>query len=74
MSIEQLTAEAVSLPLADRLTLAQTLWNSLEGGQIDSSEASDIAEAVKRDNELTSGKVIGRTHEQVMQAARLAIG
>lgn len=74
MSIEQLTAEAVSLPLADRLTLAQALWNSLEGGQIDSSEAADIDEAMKRDNDLPCGRVTGRTHEQVMQAARLAIG
>jgi len=33
-----------------------------------------LAEAIRRDEELSSGVVQGRTHEEVMQAARRAVG
>ncbi|MDQ1639322.1 MAG: hypothetical protein QOF62_2661 [Pyrinomonadaceae bacterium] len=32
--------------------------------------ATAVAEAIRRDKELSSGDVAGRTHEKVMQAAR----
>jgi hypothetical protein len=32
-----------------------------------------LEESARRDDELTTGKVIGRTHEQVMAAARKTI-
>ena len=34
---------------------------------------SELDDAMKRDEELSSGKVAGRTHEEVMQAARRAL-
>jgi len=74
MSTQELTAEAMALPLADRVSLAQALWQSIDAGLADSEEREAVREAVRRDQELSSGNVIGRTHEEVMQAARRAIG
>ena len=64
----------MALPLADRVSLAQALWQSIDAGLADSEEREAVREAVRRDQEISSGIVIGRTHEEVMQAARRAIG
>jgi hypothetical protein len=40
----------------------------------DTDRQSAVREAILRDQELSSGAAAGRTHEQVMQAARRAIG
>lgn len=74
MSTQQLTTEAMSLPLSERVSLAQTLWQSIDTDISDSEERDAVYEAVRRDQELSTGAVIGRTHEEVMQAARRAIG
>ncbi len=76
MSAKQLTQEAMALPLAERVALAQTLWQSIEGRRSDavSKEVEwAVNESGRRDAELSSGKVVGRTHQQVMQAARKAL-
>ncbi len=73
MSTEQLAAEAMALPLAERVSLAQALWESIGAGLTDVDEHAAIAEAIRRDKELSSGQVTGRTHEEVMQAARRAL-
>jgi hypothetical protein len=76
MSAKELAQEAMALPLAERVALAQTLWQSI-GGQSADSVNTDVQwaveEAAKRDAELSSGAVSGRTHGQVMRAARKAI-
>jgi len=74
MSNEQIIAEAMELSLPDRVSLAQALWQSIEEGLADADEGSVVREAVARDEELSSGVVEGRSHEEVMQAARRAIG
>ena len=74
MSIQQLTTEAMALPLAERASLAQALWESIDTGLEDIQEPDAIREAIQRDEELSSGSVEGRTHEEVMRAARRAIG
>ena len=74
MSAQQLIDEAMALPLSDRVSLAQALWQSIGSGL---SEADDIVgsqESVRRDQELSAGGVLGRTHGEVMQSARRAIG
>lgn len=73
MSTEQLIAEAMALPLTERVSLAQALWESIDGGLPDTEERDAVAEAIQRDEELSSGRVTGRTHEEVMQAARRAL-
>ena len=74
MSKEQFIAEAMELPLPERVSLAQALWQSIDAGLADTNERDAVREAVGRDQELSSGAVAGRTHEEVMQAARRAIG
>ena len=74
MSVEQLKEEAMSLPLPERLSLAQALWESINTGLADTDEPTAVREAIRRDEELSSDTVVGRTHEQVMKAARRAIG
>jgi bacterioferritin-associated ferredoxin len=74
MSTEQLIREAIDLPLRERLSLAQRLWESIEQGVVDAEERQVVAEAVRRDEELTSGVAVGREHGEVMQAARQRLG
>ncbi len=76
MSLQQLSNEALALPLAERVVLAQTLWASLEEEPEEPVEPDDRSvaeEALRRDAELTAGTVTGRTHAEVMAAARRAI-
>jgi hypothetical protein len=73
MSTQQLIAEAMSLSLPERVSLAQALWESIDAGLPDTDERDAIRQAIGRDQELSSGAVGGRSHEEVMQAARRAI-
>lgn len=73
MSSEQLTSEAMALPLSERVSLAQALWNSIHAGLAESDGDDAVREALRRDEELSSGKVTGRTHKDVMEAARRAL-
>jgi putative addiction module component (TIGR02574 family) len=73
MSTEQIIADAMALPLAERVSLAQTLWESIDAELLDVDERSAIDEAIIRSEELSSGKVVGETHEEVMEAVRQAL-
>jgi hypothetical protein len=70
---QQLFDEAMALPLSDRVLLAQALWQSIDAGLDAADEGVALQDSVRRDRELSSGGVTGRTHEEVMQAARRAI-
>ncbi len=74
MSTVELTAEAMKLPLSERVSLAQALWQSIESGLPEADEKDTLNEAVRRSQELASGAIVGRFHDEVMQAARRAIG
>lgn len=74
MSTKQLTREAIDLPLRERVSLAQRLWESVEQGVVDAEERQVVAEAVQRDEELISGAAVGRAHGEIMQAARQRLG
>ena len=74
MSTQELTAEAMALPLPDRVSLAQALWESIEAGLVDTDENLAACEAVRRDEEISSGSITGRPHEEVMRAARRSLG
>jgi putative addiction module component (TIGR02574 family) len=74
MSTQELAAEAMALPLPERVSLAQALWESIGTGLADTDDDSAVREAICRDEELSSGSATGRTHEEVMQAARHSIG
>jgi putative addiction module component (TIGR02574 family) len=73
MSTEQLRQELMALPLSERIEVAQSLWQSIHeemGPGPETEEREAVLNARHRDQELTSGSVSGRTHEQVMEAAR----
>jgi putative addiction module component (TIGR02574 family) len=74
MSEQQLTSEALALPLPQRVSLAQTLWESIDATLPEIDEDAALQEAIRRDQELSAGSAVGRTHEEVMQAARRSIG
>jgi putative addiction module component (TIGR02574 family) len=68
MSLQQLTTEAMSLSLNERVLLAQALWQSIDANLADNDEHGAVDEVLKRAQELSSGRTVGRTHEEVMQA------
>lgn len=73
MSAQQLSKEAQALPLAERVVLAQTVWASLNEVLAEPDDRSLMEDALRRDAELPAGTVTGRTHAEVMAAARRAI-
>jgi putative addiction module component (TIGR02574 family) len=73
MSTERLIADAMALSLSERVSLAQALWESIDAGVPEADERAAVAEAIRRDQELSSGSVAGRTHEEVMEAARRSL-
>jgi putative addiction module component (TIGR02574 family) len=77
MSTQQLVDELLSLPLPERVDVAQTLWQSINqapGVDTIEEEREAIAEAKRRDAELTSSAVVGRSHEEVMTNVRRVLG
>ena len=74
MITEQFTTDAMALPLSERVALAQALWQSIGAGLPDADEKMAVRDAIRRDQELSAGAAEPRTHEEVMQAARRAIG
>ena len=76
MSSDEVLQAALTLPLADRVTLAEALWASIDEGlpSTDREDRDAIQQALRRDAELTSGQALGRSHEQVMDAARRVLG
>jgi putative addiction module component (TIGR02574 family) len=64
----------MALPISERVSLAQALWQSIDPGLAAVKDREAVAEAIRRDEELSSGVVQGRTHEEVMLAARRAVG
>jgi putative addiction module component (TIGR02574 family) len=76
MSKQELTQKILALPLTDRVELAQALWQSIDdepvsGTAAEEREAVDLAR--KRERDLATGRVEGRSHQQVMESARRAL-
>jgi hypothetical protein len=74
MSTKQLAAAVMALPLAEKVSLAQALWQSIDAGLPDYDERAPLREAVRRDKELSTGAVFGLGHREAMKTARRAIG
>jgi putative addiction module component (TIGR02574 family) len=69
MSIAQLKELALALPPEERADLADVLWESLDDSVAPISDEF-LRELQRRDAEMESGKVIGRTHDEVMVEAK----
>jgi putative addiction module component (TIGR02574 family) len=72
LSFDVLASQVLALPPEQRAELAQRLWDSVEG-QLEEDEAF-IAELERRSAEMDAGTVPTYSHEEVMRAARKAIG
>jgi putative addiction module component (TIGR02574 family) len=77
MSTTQMTEAALRLPLTDRVTLAQRLWESAfddEMGGTGQKVDEPLLDVIgRRSAELDSGAVKAIPHERVMAEARRAL-
>ena len=72
-NLDRLTADAMKLPLRDRVQLAQRLVSTLDDEVESDTEAFWFAEAERRLEELRSGKVQGIPAEETFRTAREAL-
>jgi putative addiction module component (TIGR02574 family) len=72
-NLDQLTADAMKLPLRDRVQLAQRLVRTLDDEVESDTEALWFAEAGRRLEELRSGKVQGIDADEAFRSAREAL-
>jgi putative addiction module component (TIGR02574 family) len=73
MASDLLTQQLLALPLSERVALTEALWQSIDQeleADPQAEERAAVQQALARAAELDSGAVAGRTHEQVMDAAR----
>lgn len=73
MKTRPLAEQVMALPLAERVDLAEALWQSIGEGLQAGGESEAVEQAARRDAELASGATSGRSHDEVMKAARRAI-
>ena len=72
-SVKELTGQLLVLPKRSRALIADLLLDSLDEGSGGQNERAWIETAKKRDKAMDAGTVTGRTHKQVMAAARGAL-
>src|SRR5437016_8744343 len=72
-NLDQLTADAMKLPLRDRVQLAQRLVSTLDEVVESGTEELWFAEAERRLEELRSGQVQGIPAEEAFRTAREAL-
>jgi putative addiction module component (TIGR02574 family) len=72
-NLDQLTADAMKLPLRDRVQLAQRLVSTLDDDIEGGVEGLWFAEAERRLEELHSGKVEGVDSDDAFRTAREAL-
>lgn len=72
-NLDQLTADAMKLPLRDRVQLAQRLVSTLDDEVETDTEALWFAEAERRLEELRSGKVQGINSDDAFQKTRATV-
>lgn len=72
-NLDQLTADAMKLPLRDRVQLAQRLVSTLDDEVDAGAEELWFAEAERRLEELRSGKVQGIDSDEAFRTARQAL-
>lgn len=73
MKIEELAPEALKLPTKDRVLLAASLWESIEDPYdlaVSFEDKEAISLAMKRDEEVESGKVNALSHTELMNRLR----
>lgn len=74
LTLEQLTAEAMQLPLESRALLADRLVESLDSAEPDEIQRLWTTEAIRRRDEIRSGRVESMPGEQVLDEVRRLVG
>ncbi|MGL4462663.1 MAG: addiction module protein [Planctomycetia bacterium] len=74
MATQPLIEQAMTLPLSERVRLAEALWQSIGEELAGGDEREAVEMAARRAAELDSGAVAGRSHEEVLRSIRRAIG
>lgn len=74
LTLEQLTVEAMQLPLESRALLADRLVESLDSPDSDEIQRLWTAEAIRRRDEIRSGQVKSIPGEQVLDEVRRLVG
>lgn len=73
MSLDQIVAEALRLPVDQRASLAESLWESIEDPSERSLPMGDTAAAalaIERDRQMEAGVVTPILHEELMARLR----
>ena len=74
LTIDQLAEEAMQLPCASRALLAERLVESLDFADADEMQKLWAAEAIRRRDEIRSGRVQPIPGEQVLAEVRRLVG
>lgn len=74
LTFDQLTEEAMQLSATSRVLLADKLVESLESEELDEIQRLWIVEAIRRRDEVRSGKVQPVPGEQVLDEVRRLVG
>ena len=74
LTLDQLAEEAMQLPAPSRALLAEKMVQSLDAAERDEVERAWAAEAVRRRDEVRSGRVQPIPGEQVLAEVRNAVG
>jgi len=70
MAGDRITRDLLALPLAERISLAQTLWDSIDDELVDTDEAEAVAISLRRRRELSEGSVTAIARDEAMREAR----
>lgn len=71
---DELAEEAMQLPVASRIMLADKLVESLDSEELDEIQRLWVAEAIRRRDEVRSGQVQAVPGEQVLDEVRRLVG
>lgn len=74
LTLEQLTEEAMRLPVAARILLADTLVESIDSEELDEIQKLWSAEAISRRDEIRSGEVQAVPGDEVLDEVRRLVG
>lgn len=70
LTLDQITEEAIKLPAASRALLADKLVESLESEEPDEIQRLWVAEAIRRRDEVRSGRIKPVPGEEVLEEVR----
>jgi len=74
LTIDELTKEALRLPSSSRALLAERMVQSLDAAETDEIQKLWAAEAVRRRDEIRSGRIQPIPGEQVLAEVRRLVG